>query len=63
MLINVKMPTIVCILTFMSMINSILRVEHEKFFFYLSKKSYVAGVHYKHLIQTLLLDRASNGFI
>ena len=33
MLINVKMPTIVDILTFMSMINSVLgRVEHEKFY-------------------------------
>ena len=31
MLINVKMPTIVAILTFMSMINFMLsRVEHEK---------------------------------
>ena len=33
MLINVKMPTIVGILTFMSRINFVLsRVEHEKFY-------------------------------
>ena len=33
LLINVKMPTIVGTLTFMSMINSVLsRVEHEKGF-------------------------------
>ena len=33
MLINVKMPTVVCILTFMSMIHFMLSwVEHEKSF-------------------------------
>ena len=40
MLMNIKMPTVVGILTFMSRKNLILsRVEHEKFFYNLGARS------------------------
>ena len=69
MLINVKMPTLVDILTSMSIINFVLsRVEHEKKFYnlkirvhnkifsYFSTKTYVVGTQKNWLIETVLVS-------
>ena len=58
LLINVKMPTIVGILTFMSRINFVLsQVEHEKSFVISGPESIVLPVMYWHVdsVQDILI--------